>query len=216
MVIARETAPLGHQAIRLSEKGIFASYNRQGRERALKKPVQTTDRAAALDALSKDQRKRLAAYARFCSINTGEGPDDVLQSAQMRWLESDTPVEGPERTYQFLWGAMTSIRSNSFRHAAVVRETHGVRVTASIESGRDPIDLAPDERDARETVTFAQQLYDLCAGDGELQMLLMCQLDRANRADIQAELGWDDTKYETVQKRKKRLIARWKLEGKFG
>jgi hypothetical protein len=43
----------------------------------------------------------------------------------------------------------------------------------------------------------------------------MSQLGLATRAEIQAELGWDNTKYETVQKRKKRLIARFTIEGKL-
>jgi hypothetical protein len=183
--------------------------------RALKKPVQATHRAAALQALSEDQKKQLAAYARIMSTNTGEENCDLLQSAQLRWLASDEPVEGPERTYQFLLGAMSSIRSNIFRHAAVVRRIEGVRVAASTEDEQDPIEVAPDPRVSQEAAVFSQQLYDLCADDSDMQMLLMCQLDRATRAEIQAELGWDDTKYETVQKQKKRLIARWMIEGKL-
>jgi DNA-directed RNA polymerase specialized sigma24 family protein len=185
-------------------------------KRALEKSVQGTDRAAALGALTEDQQKRLAAYARIMSPNTGEEADDLLQGAQLRWLASDEPIESPERTYRFLLGAMSSIRSNIFRHAAVVRRTMGVRVVAATESEEDPIELAPDSGASQETGVFGQQLYNLCTDDPDLQMLLMCQLDRATRAEIQAELGWNDTKYETVQKRKKRLVARWIVEGKLG
>ncbi len=44
-------------------------------------------------------------------------------------------------------------------------------------------------------------------------MLLMCQNDRATRAETLSELGWDETKYETVQKRKKKLVKKWINKG---
>lgn len=181
----------------------------------MSKPVHVKDRAAALQALDEDQRKHLAAYARIMSANTGEEGEDLLQDAFSRWLTSDDPVEGPERTYDFLRGAISSIRSNIFRHAKVVRRIEGVREVATSMEEQDPIELAADPGVSHEVTVFSQQLYDLCADDSDMQMLLMCQLDRATRAEIQAELGWNDTKYETVQKRKKRLVARWMIEGKL-
>ena len=45
--------------------------------------------------------------------------------------------------------------------------------------------------------------------------MLMFQDDGAERADVLRELGWDVTKYETVQKRKKRMVARLINEGKI-
>lgn len=48
-----------------------------------------------------------------------------------------------------------------------------------------------------------------------MQLLIMARYENTNRAEIQAQLGWGDTKYETVMKRKKRLVARWAAEGKL-
>jgi len=47
-------------------------------------------------------------------------------------------------------------------------------------------------------------VYDLC-DDEEVQLLLTAQADRAMPEQIKAEFGWDDKKYDTVQKRKRRL-----------
>jgi hypothetical protein len=66
---------------------------------------------------------------------------------------------------------------------------------------------------SQENAVLAEQLYTLCAHDPDLQMLLMCQNDRATKAETLSELGWDETKYETVQKRKKRLVKKWINEG---
>jgi DNA-directed RNA polymerase specialized sigma24 family protein len=181
----------------------------------LSKLVHANERAAALLALSEDQRKHLAAYARIMSANTGEEGGDLLQGAFVRWLASDEPVEGPERTYEFLRGAMSSIRSNIFRHAKVVRHYDGVRTVPESADDDDPIELAKDSGVSQEALVFFQQVYDLCADDEDIQLLLMSQLGLATRAEIQAELGWDNTKYEAVQKRKKRLIARFTIEGKL-
>jgi hypothetical protein len=81
------------------------------------------------------------------------------------------------------------------------------------ESASSPIQLAPDPRTSQEDSLFIHQLYDMCAGDSDIQLFLMCQCDQCTRSEIQQELGWDDNKYEAVQKRKLRLIARWMGEG---
>jgi DNA-directed RNA polymerase specialized sigma24 family protein len=178
-------------------------------------PVQANERAAALDALSEDQRKQLAAYARIMSGGTGDEGDDLLQGAFVRWLASDQPVEGPEQTCKFLLGAISSIRSNMFRHKKVVRRLEGVRAVAREEDEEDPLDQAADPAASTEVPVFFQQVYDLCDGDEEIQLLLMAQLDKGTPAEIQADLGWEEKKYNAVQKRKKRLVARWMLEGKL-
>ena len=48
----------------------------------------------------------------------------------MRWLGSDKPMEDPEQTCNFLRGAISSSRSNTFRHEKVVRRYEGVRASA--------------------------------------------------------------------------------------
>jgi DNA-directed RNA polymerase specialized sigma24 family protein len=181
----------------------------------LNKPVQANERVAALDALSDDQRKQLAAYARIMSRGTGDDGDDLLQGAFARWLASDGPAEGPEQTYNFLRGAISSIRSNIFRHTKVVRRFQGVRALAHAEDEEDPLDQAVDPAASTETAVFFQQVYDLCNGDEEIQLLLMAQLDNGTPAEVQTDLGWQENKYKAVQKRKKRLVARWMLEGKL-
>ena len=150
----------------------------------LSKLVHANERAAALLTLSEDQRKHLAAYARIMSANTGEEDGDLLQGAFTRWLASDEPVKGPERTYEFLRGAMSSIRSNIFRHAKVVRRYEGVRVVPESDEDDDPIELAKDSGVSQEAPVFFQQVYDLCADDEDIQLLLMSQLDLATRAEF--------------------------------
>lgn len=155
------------------------------------------------------------AYARFTARKAGDDGDDLLQGAYERWLKSDGPIEGPEATYHFLCGAIRSIASNILRRTKLVRQKDGVRTFADDE-GPDPIEGAPDETATADESLFFQQLYDLCDGDEDMQLLLMASADAAQRSDIQKELGWDDRKYEAVTKRKRRLVARWKIEGKLG
>jgi hypothetical protein len=61
---------------------------------------------------------------------------------------------------------------------------------------------------------YVQQVYDLC-DDEEIQLLLTAQADRARPEQVRADLGWDDKKYETVLKRKRRLVIRLMREGKL-
>jgi DNA-directed RNA polymerase specialized sigma24 family protein len=179
----------------------------------LNKPAQANGRSAALVALSADQRKQLAAYAQMMSQGTGNEGQDLLQDAFARWLSSDKPVEGPEETCKFLRGAISSIRFNTLRHEKVVRRYEGVRAVAD-EDEEDPLDQAADPAASTEGPLFVQQVYDLC-GDEEVQLLLTAQAGNATPEEIQAELGWDERKYKAVQKRKRRLVIRWTLEGKL-
>ncbi len=180
----------------------------------MNKPVPGNVRAAALDALNEDQRKQLAAYARVMSRGTGDEGDDLLHSAVARWLASDKPVEGPEQTCDFLRGAISSVRSNIFRHKKVVRRIEGERAYKEEDEEDEPVDRAADPSASTEGTTFVQQIYDLC-DDGDVQLLLMAQADRATPEQIKAEFSWDDKKYATVQKRKRRLVIRLMSEGKL-
>jgi len=180
----------------------------------LNKPVQGTIRAAALDALDADQRKRLAAYARIMSLGTGEEGDDLMQSAFARWLASDKPVEGPEQTCEFLVGAIKSLRSNIFRHGKVVQRVEGERAHKQEGEEEEPLDRAADPASSTEGPLFVQQVYDLCE-DEDVKFLLTLQADKATPDEIKAELCWDDTKYATVQRRKRRLVIRLLREGKL-
>jgi DNA-directed RNA polymerase specialized sigma24 family protein len=171
-------------------------------------------RADSLAALSKDQWKRLAAYAQIVSRGTGKDGEDLLQEAFARWLASDKPVQGTEQTCDFLRGAIKSIRSNTFRHDKVVRRYEGVRAVAPEGEEEDPLDQAADPAASTEGPLFVQQLYDDCE-DEEIRSLLIAQVTKLTPAEIQTELGWDEKKYKAVQKRKARLVIRWTLEGKL-
>ncbi len=171
-------------------------------------------RAAVLGALSEEQRKRLAAYARIMSQGTGDEGDDLLQGAFARWLASDKPVEGPEQTCKFLREAISSIRSNIFRHERVVRRLEGERAVKKEDEEDEPLDRAADPAASTEGPLFVQQVYDLC-NDEDIQLLLMAQADRATPEEIKADCRWDDKKYETLQKRKRRLVIRLMREGKL-
>jgi DNA-directed RNA polymerase specialized sigma24 family protein len=180
----------------------------------LNKPFQGNARADALNALSDDQRKQLAAYARIMSQGTGDEGDDLLQGAFARWLASDKPVEGPEQTCDFLHGAINSIRSNRFRHQKVVRRVEGERAHRQDDEEEEPLDRAADPSASTEGPLYVQQVYDLCE-DEDIKLLLMVQVDEATPDEIKAELGWDDKRYATVQKRKRRLVIRLMREGKL-
>jgi DNA-directed RNA polymerase specialized sigma24 family protein len=210
---AREDVTCGHR-IPKSAIGRVASYYRRGRPN-LDKRVQLNERAAALAALSEDQRKHLAAYARIMSRGTGQEGDDLLQEAFARWLGSDKAIQGLEQTFNFLRGAINSIRYNAFRHERVVLQYHGVRAVAQEDDEDDPLEQAADPAASTDTPLLIQQLYDLFAGDEEIQLLLMRQAENAAPDEIQAELDWDEKKYKAVQKRKIRLVARLMLEGKL-
>jgi DNA-directed RNA polymerase specialized sigma24 family protein len=144
-----------------------------------------------------------------------EGPD-LLQDAFVRWLTSEKPIEGPEQTCAFLYGAIKSLRSNWNRHDRVVRQTHGVRVTADKDSDDDPIAHASDPSTDPDDHLVPQQLYDHCEGDDDVQIMLLKQFDNATAEEIRTECGWDQTQYETVRRRKRRLTIRWMREGKLG
>ena len=178
--------------------------------------VGAADRAVALKALSADQRKRLEAFARMSARNTGEDGEDILSAAHVRWMASEEPVQGPEHTYGYLQKAISSIRSNTFRHQRLVQKFEGVRVYAASPDGPDPIDLGADPGASQEDAFFVQQLYDLFKHDSEVQMLILYESEQKVRAEMQLELEWDDKKYDAVRKRRVRMIARWKLEGRFG
>jgi DNA-directed RNA polymerase specialized sigma24 family protein len=179
----------------------------------LNKPVQGNVRADALNALSDDQRKQLAAYARIMSQGTSDEGGDLLQGAFARWLASDKPVEGPEQTCKFLLEAISSIRSNFFRHERVVQRFEGERAFKQ-EDEEEPLDRAADPSASTEGPLYVQQVYDLC-DDEEIQLLLTAQADRAKPEQIKADLGWEAKKYETVLKRKRRLVIRLMREGKL-
>ena len=181
----------------------------------MSKSVQGNERAAALTALSEDQMKQLAAFAHTMSRGTGKEGKDLLQEAFVRWLGSDKPIKNTEQTCDFLRGAISSSRSNTFRHEKVVRRYEGVRAVRQEDDDEDLLDQAADPAASTEGPLFIQQLYDLCEDDEEVQLLLMKQWDVATPAEIRTELGWDQTKYQTVLKRKRRLVIRWTLEGKL-
>jgi hypothetical protein len=95
-----------------------------------------------------------------------------------------------------------------------VRRIEGERAYKQEDAEEEPIDRAADSSASTEGPLFVQQVYDLCA-DEEIQFLLMAQADRATPEQIKLEFGWDDKKYETVQKRKRRLVIRLMREGKL-
>lgn len=171
-----------------------------------------TTRSEALKALSDGQLKKLQTLSRVLAIAPMD-PGDLLQGAYLRWLESQKEVETPEDTYRFLVGAMKSIRSNSFRHDHVVERAFGSRIESPAD-GEDATALlvAPDA--ATEDSLFAQQVFDLFSDDPEIQEYILLLAGGSRRAEIQAELGWDDRKYEAVQKRRSRAMVKLISEGK--
>ena len=180
----------------------------------MERAAAVTTRANALRALTDDHRKTLVADARLRSRGTAFEFGDLLNGAYERWMVSEKPVTGPAETCAFLRGAIRSIASNERRHAATVRRMDGERIVAA-DGEPDPMAAVPDRTASPEEALFLAQLYELCAVDPDVQTLLMYQDDGAERAEVLRELGWNVTKYETVQKRKKRMMARLINEGKI-
>lgn len=199
----------------LSGFAVVASYMRS--EVVVRQtPVAARDeRAEALAALGPSRVKRLSAYANLCAVGLQDGGADLLQGAYLRWLESEKPVEGPDNTYRYLRGAIKSARSNALRHDGIVRATFGDRAEPDAEEEIDPVEEAPSGAASAEDAAFAEQLYQALAADPEVQMLVLQVSQGASRADIQQEMNWDDHKYEAVQKRKKRTVAKLVREGKI-
>ncbi len=90
----------------------------------------------------------------------------------------------------------------------------GERAFKQEDEGEEPLDRAADPSASTEGPLYVQQVYDLC-DDEEIQLLLTAQADRAKPEQVKADLGWDDKKYETVLKRKRRLVIRLMREGKL-
>jgi hypothetical protein len=130
-------------------------------------------------------------------------------------LPQTSRCKGRGRPTNSLRGAVSSVRSNIFRHQKVVRRFEGARAVAQEEDEEDPVDQAADPAASTESAVFFQQVYDLCEGDEEIQLLLMARLNNGTPAEVRVDLGWDDKKYKAVQKRMRRLVVRWMLEGKL-
>jgi hypothetical protein len=45
-------------------------------------------------------------------------------------------------------------------------------------------------------------------------MLILCEWEQKSSAEVQVAMEWDDNKYKAVRKRKLRMIARWKVDGR--
>jgi hypothetical protein len=156
----------------------------------------------------------LVADARFRARGTLFESGDLLNGAYERWMASEKPVAGASETCAFLRGAIRSIASNGRRHAAMVRRVEGDRVVAA-DGEPDPVEAASDPAASQEDDLLLEQLYELCSTDSDVQTLLMFQAEGAGRADVLRDLDWDVTKYETVQKRKRKMVARLINEGKI-
>ncbi len=169
-------------------------------------------KAAALLALTADQRKKLAALAHVKARGTGLEAQDLLQGARERWLKSDLTDEN-DMVFDFLLGAVNSIASNDRRRRATVRRLEGERLVAASADGPDPIEFA-ELKPSQEDTYLREQVYALCEDD-EVRTLLLHLEDNATRADILADTGWDVTKYETVRKRMKKWGIPLFKEGKM-
>ena len=158
----------------------------------------------------------MAAYARLLSRGMREEAEDLLHSAIARWLGSNVPVECSARTASFLADAMKSIRWNTFRRAKLVRKFEGERAYREEDEETEPVELGADPSQKTEEFVYAQEVFRLCTGeDEEVQLLLLAQLDNGTPEQIKTELGWDAKKFESVRKRKRRLVIQLIAEGKL-
>jgi DNA-directed RNA polymerase specialized sigma24 family protein len=175
-------------------------------------PTAQAARANALVSLTNDHRKKLAAYARLRARGTSFESDDLLQNAYTRWMASDAAETTPERTFEYLLGAIRNTAFNERRRVGTEQRHFGRREFA-VDGEPDPVESAPDPAGSQEDERLLADLYELFSNDSDIQGLLILQ--GADRAEILRELDWNVTRYETVQKRKKRMIARFINEGKI-
>ena len=178
--------------------------------------VESGNRGAALEALGGDQVRRLAAYANLCSNGLPEDGQDLLQAAYQRWLSSEVPIADAAATTNYLFGAIKSIRSNEFRRKRSELAALGERIEPypHDEEAEPSVELVPASSAAPDETIYVQQVYD-ALDDSELRLLVLHQAEGTARKLIQMELGWDDKKYEAVQKRKLRALAKLLNEGKI-
>ena len=176
------------------------------------------ERVAALDSLDLDAKRRLAGYARLCAKGLPDEGHDLLQSAYLRWLESDKPIGSAADTEDYLFDAISSIRSNAFRRQRTEKRAIGTRVNFTGEGSDEvaPAELVASQDSSAEDQKVAQQIYDAVAGDDDDIALYVMELaGNTSRADIMRDLGWDLRKYQAVQKRTNRKIAKLMQEGKI-
>ena len=171
------------------------------------------ERTAALEAIDPAGKNRLAAQARFLARGTGDEAGDLLNSAIVRWLQSESEMPTPSTAYAFIRDAMFSVRFNRLRQLRRQRAELGGRLVPVLADAPDPVENVCDRTAGVEDLAFAQQLYDLMADDDELLAYLMGRLERDGRATIQTENNWDDRKYDAVQKRFNRMIQKLQSQG---
>jgi hypothetical protein len=175
-----------------------------------------TERGAALLALSPDQKKRLQVLSRALSQGTGDEGGDLIQAAQVRWLKTSSCDDlTPDAVCKFLAEAMYSIRSNRFRQLRGQQRQLGNRLVPAVgdDEAEEPVECVEDRTQSAEDYAFAQQIYDRCKDDPEIQSYIMYRLERSSRTQMQEDAGWADNKYEAIQKRFNRMVAKWKIEG---
>lgn len=179
-------------------------------------------RADALRALGRDQCLRLMAWANICGRRSGSAAaagEDLLQSAYERWLRSDTDIGGSLDTARYLMGAIRSIASNEGRDAKT--DAMGYLVEQDADAVNNPMDTAAGKSAADDAAreaqssAFVQSLYDQLGHEPELQLLILYRAQDLPRREIQQELGWDDKKYDAVEKRRTRAAAKLMREGKL-
>lgn len=140
-------------------------------------------------------------------------PDDLLQEAVVRVLaERRRPPDGV-KLEAFLSGVMQSIASHSVEKAKGSDDLH--RDAIPLDQ-RPPIGDTVSPGGARPAATSESRFLardslnkidDLLVDEPELRSLLALKAQGWKKAEIKAELGFDETKWEKLKKRAVRKLA---------
>ena len=164
---------------------------------------------AALDALTDDDHRRLAAVVRHFAPRSGLTEDDLRQEAFLRVLSTRTCKVGVA-VLDFLAGTIRSIASETSRARKRAREGAGLVLVYVPAYGEGDVPEAEDlGTPSPEEQALARTMYSkeieragkLVSGDYELELLVEALADGFRGKDLEAVLGTDTKGLAAARKR---------------
>ncbi|MBX4997457.1 transposase [Rhizobium lentis] len=169
------------------------------------------DAVAAFDALSNEERNKLARVARFIAGSSGfPSPDDLINEAYVRIADGRRRWPRGHGFTSFVAGVMKSLRSDG---AFVTDERKVVRLDQgfAIVTSEDLQMVAANDDDgdlARKAIIedAISKLEEHFADDDEMMLLLMGIQEGMIGKDLQEAVGVDAKRLEALRTRLKRRI----------
>ncbi|AEG06561.1 transposase [Sinorhizobium meliloti] len=169
------------------------------------------DAVAAFDALSKDERSKLARVARFIAGSSGfPSPDDLINEAYVRIADGRRRWPREHGFASFVAGVMRSLRSDGAfltDERKVVRLDQGFAILNSedlqmVAANDDDCDLAR-KAVAEDAISKLEEHF---ADDDEMLLLLWGIQEGLIGKDLQEAVGVDAKRLEALRTRLKRKI----------